>query len=135
MLVSYCLHKCSKLYISQTKNCLNTCFSLLMFLLMDFFLISIQQSLFKVLLKVERVLFRVVSGRFLSYKEKSKNSRNDHSLSFVVTRCQSLSLVVLLVVIRCITRCHSLSFVAPLVVTCCHLWSLVVFRCISRLSF
>ena len=50
----------------------------------------------------------MLSGRFLSYKEKNKNSRNNPSLSFVVTRCHSLSLVVLLVVIRCITRCHLL---------------------------
>ena len=43
-----------------------------------------------------------------------------HSLSFFVTRCYSLSLV-LLVVIRCTTRCHSLSFVFT--------------RCIARLPF
>ena len=37
--------------------------------------------------------------------EKRKISRNSHSLSFVVTRCHSLSLVV----ICCTTRCHPLS--------------------------
>ena len=39
-----------------------------------------------------------------------------HLLSFLFTRCYSLSLVVLLVVIRCATHyCHSLSFA----ITCC----------------
>ena len=51
---------------------------------------------------------------------KKENSRNDYSLSFVVTRCHSLSLVTPFVVIRCTTRCHLLS----LVVIGCHLSSL-----------
>ena len=72
----------------------------------------------------------MLNGRFLSYKEKSKNSRNNQSLSFVVTRCHSLSLVVLLVVIRCITRCHSLSFIVICCIPRCHLLSFVVTRCI-----
>ena len=49
-----------------------------------------------------------------------------HSLSFPVTRCQSLSLAVSLVVIRRSTRCHSLSLVVPLVITRCHSLSLDV---------
>ena len=53
------------------------------------------------------------------------------SLSLVVIRCHSLSLVVPHVVTRChslsffVTRCHSLSLVAPVVVT----------RCTTRLLF
>ena len=69
-----------------------------------------------------------------------------HSLSFVVIRCHSLSLVVPLVVTRCTTRCHSLSFVVPLVVIGCrslsfrchlfyHSLSLFVTRCTTRLAF
>ena len=53
-----------------------------------------------------------------------------HSLSLIIIRCHSLSLVVPLAV----TRCHSLSFVF----ICCHLWSLVplvVTRCHSLSLF
>ena len=70
-----------------------------------------------------RVLFRVHSGRFLSYQKQRKISQNGNSLSLVVIRCTtryhslyivilcfSLSLVVLLVA----TRCHSSSFDVPL---------------------
>ena len=71
------------------------------------------------------------------YKKKKKIGRNNHLLSFDITRCHSLSLVVPLVVTRT-TCCHSLS----LVVTCCHslyqslplVVPLVVIRCHS-LSF
>ena len=77
----------------------------------------------------------MLSGRLLSYLKKIKISRNGHSLSFVVTRCDSLSFFVPLVV----TRFHSLSFVVPLIVTrCttrCHSLSLVVTQCTTRLSF
>ena len=45
-----------------------------------------------------------------------------HSLSRIITRCLSLSLVVPLVVIRC----HSLSFVVTRCTTRCHLLSLAV---------
>ena len=58
-----------------------------------------------------------------------------HSLSVissvVVTPCHSLSLVVPLVV----TPCHSLSLIAPLVVTRSHSLSLVITRGTTRLSF
>ena len=56
-------------------------------------------------------------GRFRSYSRKKKISQNDYSLSLDVIRCHSLSFV--------FSRCLSLSLVAPLIVT----------RCISRLSF
>ena len=56
---------------------------------------------------------------FLSYSKKKEISQNDHWLSFVVTRCHFLSLVVC----RFITRCHSLSL------------SFVVTRCTIRLPF
>ena len=59
----------------------------------------------------------MVSGRSLFYSEKRKISWNDHSLSLVVIRCHLVY--------------HSLSFV----VTRCYSLSLVVTRCITRLSF
>ena len=51
-----------------------------------------------------------------------------HSLSFFITRCHSLSLVVSLVFIRCTTRCHSSSLVVFRCHSLYHLLSLVVFR-------
>ena len=75
----------------KQKNCVNSCFLLIAFLLRGLFLFLIKQSLFKVLYMVYRVLFKVHSGRFLSYS----NSRNNHSFSLAVTCCT--------------TRCHSLS--------------------------
>ena len=93
----------------------------------------------------------MLSGRLLFYLKKRKISWNGHSLTFAVTRCttrcHSLSLVVIffhslsLVVTRCnslyrcTTRCHSLSFVVPLVGTRCHSLPLVVTRCTTRLPF
>ena len=63
--------------------------------------------------------------------EKRKFGQNCHLLSLLVIRCQRSSLVV--------TRCHSLSLVVPLVVIYCnslyHSLSLVVTRCLTRLSF
>ena len=50
-----------------------------------------------------------------------------HSLSFAVTRCHSLSLVVPHVVTRCTTSFHSLSLVAIRCSTRCHSLSLVVY--------
>ena len=76
-------------------------------------------------------LFRVHSGRFLSYLKKRKISQNNHSLSFVVTCCHLLSFVV----IRCrslsliVICCHSLSLVVPLIVFRCHSLSFIVTRC------
>ena len=79
-------------------------------------------------------LFRVHRGRFLSYSRKvklAKMTTRCHSLSFAVTLCHWLSLVVIccqllsFVVIRCLSLYHLLSLVVPLVVT----------RCITRLSF
>ena len=46
----------------------------------------------------------MLSGRLLSYLKKTKISQNDYSLSFAVTRCYSLSLVVPLIITRCIIR-------------------------------
>ena len=68
----------------------------------------------------------LVAGSSLIWK-KRKISRDDyslsflitrcHSLSFVITRCHSLSLAVLIVVTSCTTHYHSLLLVVPLVVT------------------
>ena len=78
---------------------------------------------------------RMHSSRFLSYSRKRKISQNDHSLSLVIVRCYSLSLVVPPVVTRCTTRCHSLSLVVIRCYSLYHSLSLVVTRCITRLSF
>ena len=75
-------------------------------------------------------LFRVHSGRFLSYskkkkKKKRKISQNNHSLSLVVIRYHSLSFVftccywLSLVVSRCTNRCQSLYHSLLFVVTRC----------------
>ena len=118
MFVSYYLHKFLKLYVSQTKNCLNSCFFLLIFLFRSLFLLLIQQLLFKVFFKVSRLIFRVLSGRFLSYSRKRKVSGTNHQLSLVVTRFTTC----------CATRCNSFSFVVTSCTTRCHLLSLVVNR-------
>ena len=80
----------------------------------------------------------MLSGRLLSYLKKRKISQNGHSLyhslSFVITRCPSLSFVVPLVVIRCTTRCHWLYHSLSFVVTRCHSLSLLVSRCTTCLS-
>ena len=96
----------------KQENCLDTCFLRLMFPLKGLFLFLIVslQDPFQCL----KSLFRVHSGRLLSYSKKRKIRQNDHSLSFVVIRCHSLYH-------SFITRCHSLS--------------IVVTRCITRLSF
>ena len=49
-------------------------------------------------------LFTEHVGRFLSYSRKKKIRQNDYSLSLAVICCLSLSLVVPLIVTRCITR-------------------------------
>ena len=118
MFVSYYLHKFLKLYVSQTKNCLNSCFFLLIFLFRSLFLLLIQQLLFKVFFKVSRLTFRVLIGGFLSQSRKRKVSGNKHQLSLAVTRFTT----------RCATRCHSFSFVVTCCTTRCHLLSLVVNR-------
>ena len=73
------------------------------------------------------------------YSKNRKFSRNDCSLSFVVTRCHSLyhslSFAVPLVITCCTSPCHSLSFVVTRCIFLCHSLSLVVTRCIIRLSF
>ena len=116
MFVSYYLHKFLKLYVSQTKNCLNSCFFLLIFLFRSLFLLLIQQLLFKVFFKVSRLIFRVLIGGFLFYSRKRKVSGNNHQLSLV------LPLVVPLDVIRF----HLSSLVVLLVATCCHPSSIVI---------
>ena len=81
------------------------------------------------------------SGRFLSYskkkkkKKKRKISQNDRSLSFVVTCCHLLSLVIRshsLSLTRCLSLYHSLSLV-PLIGVRYHSLSFVVTRCHSML--
>ena len=114
----------------KQENCLDFCFLRLMFLLRDLFLFLFQPSLFKILFIVQETvqetlqsLFRVHSGRFLSDLKKRKISQNDHSLSFVVTRCHSLSFVVSRCTTRCTTRCL---YIANTGCTTCWSLSLVV---------
>ena len=62
-----------------------------------------------------KILFRLHSGRLLSYSKKGKSGKMTiccHSLSFFVTRCHLLPLFA--------PRCHSLSLIVPLVVNRCH---------------
>ena len=114
----------------KQENCLDFCFLRLMFLLRDLFLFLFQPSLFKILFIVQETvqetlqsLFRVHSDRFLSDLKKRKISQNDHSLSFVVTRCHSLSFVVSRCTTRCTTRCL---YIANTGCTTCWSLSLVV---------
>ena len=116
MFVSYYFRKFLKLFVSQTRK-------LSRFLLLTVN-ISPQGLVFTLNSIVSlqdppqclRSLFSVHSDRVLSHQRKRKISQNDHSLSLVVIRCHSLSLVVPPDVTRCTTRCHPLSFV----VICCH---------------
>ena len=75
-------------------------------------------------------LLAVIRGHLLSFFVT-----RCYALWLVVTRCHLLSLAIPLVV----THCHSLSFVVPLVAICCnslyHSLSFVVTRCTTRLSF
>ena len=117
--MSYYLRKCLKMQLSPTRK-LSRCL-LLTVNVSSQGLVSILTSIvfLQDLLQCLKSLFRVHSGRFLSYSKKRKISQNNHSLSLVIIRCHSLSFVV--------TRCHSLSFVVirchslyhslPLVVT------------------
>ena len=84
-------------------------------------------------------LYRVYSGRFLSYSKKGKISQNSHPLSIpwrslcvvVPLRWRSFSLVVPLVAACCTARCDSLSLV---VVARCHSLSLDVLSVCGRSS-
>ena len=129
MFMLFYLHKFFKLYISQTQNCLNSCF-LLLILLLRGFLLLIQWS----------------SSRFIEFSLEcfvvgSPFIRKRGMLAEMTICCHllyySLSLVVPLVVTYCTTRCHSLSLVAPLVVIRCHSLSSewYIHWCITRLSF
>ena len=128
--MSYYLRKCLKMYLSPTRK-LSRCL-LLTVNVSSQGLVSILTSIvfLQDLLQCLKSLFRVHSGRFLSYLKKRKISQNNHSLSLVVIRCHSLSFVV--------TRCHPLSLVVicchslSLVVICCHSLSFVVTRCTIR---
>ena len=117
MFVSYYLHKFLKLYVSQTKNCFNFCFLLLIFLFRSLFLLLNQQFLFKVFVKVEEFSegYLVVGASLIRKKAK---------LAEITTGCYSLSLVVT----RCTTRCHSLLFVVTCCTTRCQFLSLVITR-------
>ena len=69
------------------------------------------------------------------YHSQSLAVTHYHFLLLIVSRCHSLSFVV----IRWTTRCRSLPFVVPLVVidchSLCHSLSLAVIRCTTRLYF
>ena len=112
MFVSYYLHKFLKLYVSQTKNCFNFCFLLLIFLFRSLFLLLNQQFLFKVFVKVEEFSegYLVVGASLIRKKAKLAEITTGcyslyHSLPFAFVRCHLLyhSLLVL------VTRYHSLS--------------------------
>ena len=126
MFMSYYLDKFLKLCVSQKKKK----FFQYLFLTVNISsnelivlnLVLIQQVLFKVFLKVERILFRVPISWFLSKKRKLIDTvTHCHSMSLVVIRWHSLSLTASLVVTRCATRCtnryHSLSLDVSFV---CH---------------
>ena len=104
---------------NKQKNCLNSCFLLLMFLLSGVFC-----SFFKVSSRFKEFSLGclVVGSSLIRKKEK---------LAAMTTRCHSLSLIV-----TCCGTCfHSLYHSLPFVVTHCHSLSLVFTRCITRLSF
>ena len=132
----------------KQENYLDFCFLRLMFLLRDLFLFLFQPSLFRVLFIVQETvqetlqsLFRVHCGRFLSDLKKRKISQNDHSLSFVVTRCHSLSFVVSRCTTRCLyiattgcTTCWSLSLVVTCLIYGCHSFNMwLLLRCVFLL--
>ena len=85
----------------------------------------------QIIFNIQRVFFRVLSGRFLSYLKKRKISQNDHLLLLIIIHCHLL----LFVATRCISWYHSLPLVVPLIVICWRLLSpslsLVVTRCQS----
>ena len=126
--MSYCLRKCLKLYVSQTRKLsryllvmVNVSSNRLIFILTS---IASQD-----LLQCLKSLFRLHNGSFLSYSKKKGK------LVKMTTLCLLLSLVVS----HCTTRCHLLYHPLSFVVTRCHLLSLVVplvvTRCITCLSF
>ena len=102
--MSYYFYKFFCMYHKQ-KNSLSTCFLRLIFLLTSLFSKSALNSIdpLQGLPLGLKVLFRMPISRFL--QKKRNISQNNHSLSFVVTRCgtrchllyHSLSLDVLLV--------------------------------------
>ena len=118
MFVPYYLHKFLKLYISQTKNCLKSCFLLLIFILRSFFLLLIVplqgplQDLKSSLQSDQQVL--------LLFRKEGK-------LAEMTSACDSLSFVV--------TCCHSLYHWLPFVFTrhhsLYHSFSLVAIHCHS----
>ena len=111
MFVPYYLHKFLKLYISQTKKCLKSCFLLLIFILWGFLLLLIvplQGPL------QEFSLECLVGSSFI--QKRRKISWNDQSLWLAVVHCHWLSLVVT----RCTTGCHSFSLVIIRCIIQCH---------------
>ena len=103
MFVSYYLQKFRKLLVSRTKNC----FLWPTFLLRGLFIPLTQQSVFKILLNVLRVSLGCIVVGFTLIREKRKLAKTItrcHSLSLVVICCQSLSFVVT----RCLSLYHSL---------------------------
>ena len=129
MFMLFYLHKFFKLYISQTQNCLNSCF-LLLILLLRGFLLLIQWSSSRF---IEFSLECFVVGSSFIRKRGMLAEMTICCTTRCHLLCHSLSLVVPLVVIRC----HLLSFVAPLVVIRCHSLSSewYIHWCITRLSF
>ena len=112
------IHTFLKLYISQTKSCFISCFLLLIFLLRDFFSSQFNSRSSRTSSTLKEFSLEYLLVGFSFNRKKRKLSWNDNSLSFIVTRCHSLSLI-----IRCdflyqslSPLYHSMSFV----VTHCH---------------
>ena len=98
----------------RQRNCRNSCFLLLIFLLRSFFALSL-------IVPLQSPLQEFSSGCLGVDSSLTREKENWPKWPFVVTCCHSLSFVVT----PCTTRCHSLrhllSFVVTLCTTRCHL--------------
>ena len=120
MFVSHYLPKFLQLYVSQTKNGLNFCFWLLLFLLRCCFCSKFNNPMSRSTSRFKELSFRLLVV-VCFFRKKGK-------LVEMTACCQSMSFVAT----HCTTRCHSLSFI---VICCYQSLLLVVTRCITRLSF
>ena len=115
----YYLRKCLKLYVQQIRKLSR--YLLLTVNVSSQGFVSVLNSIISLQDPVQclKSLFRVHSGRFLSYLKKRKIGQNDHLLSLVIIRCHLLSLIAIRYysLSFVVTRCHSLSLVIPLVLT------------------
>ena len=123
MFVPYYLHNFLRLYGLQTRK-----LSQFLLITVNIFSQALVSALNSIVLlqgpnQGLRVLFKVLSGRFLFYQKQRKISQNDHSLSLVVILCHMLYHSLFLVVPVIAIPCHSLPFVVTSCATRCHsLW-------------